>query len=335
MIQFGYKASSEQFEPRELLRFTQEAEAAGFDSVFFSDHLQPWRHHGGHAPAALPWLGAAAASTERITIGTGVLTPTLRYHPALIAQAFATLGCLAPGRIILGVGTGESMNETPLGIDWPAGKERRARLREAVALIRQLWTEERVTFEGDFYQTQMATIYDLPAEQVPIYLAASGPIATRLAGEIGDGFITTSGKEEELYTDRLLPALGEGAAKSARRPAELDMVMEVKVSFDSDLDHAREVTKFWGALALSPEEKVGVWDPVEMERLADALPVERTVTRWIVSDDPQEHAEQIWKYVEMGFTHLVFHDPDPDQSRFISTYRDQVLPLLWERAGRG
>lgn len=334
MITFGYKASSEQFSPQDLIRYTQEAEAAGFDSVFFSDHLQPWRHNGGHAPAALPWLGAAAASTERITIGTGVLTPTLRYHPALIAQAFATLGCLAPGRIILGVGTGESMNETPLGIDWPAGRERRARLREAVALIRQLWTEERVTFDGDFYQTKMATIYDLPSEQVPIYVAASGPIATRMAGEIGDGFITTSGKGADLYHDRLLPALAEGAQKVGRTPADMGMVMEVKVSFDDDLDHARNVTRFWGALALSPEEKVGVWDPVEMERKADALPVERTVTRWIVSNDPEEHVEQIWKYVEMGFTHLVFHDPDPDQSRFINTYKERVLPLLWERAGR-
>src|SRR5699024_6754728 len=231
MIQFGYKASSEQFAPRELLRYTQEAEAAGFDSVFFSDHLQPWRHHGGHAPAALPWLGAAAASTERITIGTGVLTPTLRYHPALIAQAFATLGCLAPGRVILGVGTGESMNETPLGIDWPAGRERRARLREGVALSRQLWNDERVTFDGDYYQTQMATIYDLPAQQVPIYVAASGPIATRMAGEIGDGYITTSGKGSDLYTEKLLQALHEGIETSGPAPRDLAMVVEVRGSF--------------------------------------------------------------------------------------------------------
>lgn len=334
MIQFGYEASSEQFAPKDLLGYVHEAESAGFDSVFFSDHFQPWRHAGGYAPAALPWLGAVAATTDRIQIGTGVLTPTLRYHPALFAQAFATLGCLAPGRVILGVGTGESMNETPLGIDWPAGRERRARLREAVELIRRLWTEERVSFDGEFYQTKLATIYDRPEQPVPIYVAASGPIATRMAGEIGDGFITTSGKGEELYLDRLLPALHEGAGKAGKSVADMGMVMEVKVSFDDDLEHARNVTKFWGALALSPQEKTGMWDPVEMERLADALPVERTVTRWIVSDDPEEHVEEIWKYVEMGFAHLVFHDPDPDQSRFIATYKERVLPLLWERAGR-
>lgn len=334
MIQFGYKASSEQFSPTELIRYTKEAEGAGFDSVFFSDHFQPWRHTGGHAPAALPWLGAAVASTNRVTIGTSVLTPTMRYHPALIAQAFATLGCLAPGRIILGVGTGESMNETPLGIDWPAGKERRARLRESVDLIRQLWAEERVTFDGDYYQTKQATIYDRPEIPVPIYVAGSGPLATRYAGSAGDGYITTSGKGRELYTDSLLPALQEGADRVGHSISDMDLMMEVKVSFDADLDHARDVTRFWGALALTPEEKVGVWDPMEMEKLADALPVERTATRWIVSNDPDEHVEEIWQYVEMGFTHLVFHDPDPDQSRFIRTYREQVLPKLWERANR-
>ena len=131
-----------------------QAEELGFDSVFVSDHLQPWRHDGGHAPAALPWLGALAARTERVLIGTSVLTPTFRYHPAVVAQAFATLGCLAPGRVILGVGSGESLNEVPLGLQWPDGKERFARLKEAVTLIQQLWTEERVTFEGTFYRTE-------------------------------------------------------------------------------------------------------------------------------------------------------------------------------------
>lgn len=332
MVQFGYKASSEQFSPQDLIKFTQQAEEAGFDSVFFSDHFQPWRHHGGHAPAALPWLGAAAASTERITIGTGVLTPTLRYHPALIAQAFATLGCLAPGRIILGVGTGESMNEAPLGIDWPSGKERRGRLREAVGLIRQLWREDRVTFDGDYYSTQKATIYDQPEQDIPIYVAGSGPIATRMAGEIGDGYITTSGKGEELYTTTLLPALEEGTQRAGRALSDLGKVMEVKVSFDPDLQHAREVTRYWGALALSAEEKVGVWDPLRLEELADALPLERTVQRWIVSSDPDDHVDQIWRYVQMGFTHLVFHDPDPDQSRFIEAYKNHILPRLRERA---
>jgi coenzyme F420-dependent glucose-6-phosphate dehydrogenase len=332
MIRFGYKASAEQFAPAELLGYGRLAEELGFDSVFISDHLQPWRHEGGHAPAALPWLGALAATTERVLIGTSVLTPTFRYHPAVVAQAFATLGCLAPGRVVLGVGSGESLNEVPLGSAWPDGKERFARLKESVQLIQKLWREDRVTFEGQFYRTENATIYDKPATPVPIYIGASGPAATRLAGRIADGFITTSGKGHALYTDTLLPAVREGAEKANRKLDDLDLMIEVKVSFDDDLERARNDTHFWGALALSPEEKTGVEDPLEMQRRADALPVERTMTRWICSADPDEHAARVEEYLDMGFKHLVFHAPGPDQERFLRLYADQILPRLRERA---
>ncbi|GAA2865972.1 F420-dependent glucose-6-phosphate dehydrogenase [Actinoplanes cyaneus] len=328
MIRFGYKASAEQFAPAELLKYGILAEELGFDSVFVSDHLQPWRHDGGHAPAALPWLGALAARTERVLVGTSVLTPTFRYHPAVVAQAFATLGCLAPGRAVLGVGSGESLNEVLLGTRWPDGKERFARLKEAVLLIQKLWAEDRVTYEGQFYKTENATIYDKPSSPVPIYIGASGPAATRLAGRIADGFITTSGKGHALYTDTLLPAVKEGAEKGGKKIDDLDLMIEVKVSFDDDLDRARNDTHYWGALALSPEEKTGVEDPVEMQRLADALPVERTATRWIVSSDPEEHAAKVKEYLDMGFNHLVFHAPGPDQERFLRLYSTEILPRL-------
>jgi len=332
MLRFGYKASAEQFGPVELMELALHAERVGFDSVFVSDHLQPWRHQGGHAPAALPWLGALAARSERITIGTSVLTPTFRYHPGVIAQAFATLGCLAPGRVVLGLGSGESMNEVPLGLAWPDGKERFARLKEAVSLIQALWAEERVTFEGTYFQTTHATIYDRPHQPVPIYIGASGPAATRLTGRVADGFITTSGKNRELYTDTLLPALAEGAAKAERSVEDLDLMIEVKVSYDTDEARALADTRYWGALALSPEEKTGVEDPIEMERLADALPVERAASRWIVGADPEEHVERVWEYVDMGFRHLVFHAPGPDQRGFLDLYSRTVLPLLRDRA---
>ena len=327
-LRFGYKASAEQFPPAELLGYGVQAERLGFDSVFVSDHLQPWRHDGGHAPAALPWLGALAARTERVQIGTSVLTPTFRYHPAVVAQAFATLGCLAPGRVILGVGSGESLNEVPLGLKWPDGKERFARLKEAVTLIKQLWAEDRVTFDGTFYQTDKATIYDKPEQPVPIYIGASGPAATRLAGRIADGFITTSGKGAGLYQDTLLPAVREGAGKAERDLDDIDLMIEVKVSFDPDHAKALADTHYWGALALSPEEKTGVEDPIEMQRLADELPVERTASRWICSADPDEHCEKITEYLDMGFKHLVFHAPGPDQDRFLRTYAEEILPRL-------
>jgi len=327
-VKFGYKASNEQFAPQELLRYGVLAEECGFDSVFVSDHLQPWRHDGGHAPFAMTWLGALGAQTERVVIGTSVLTPTFRYHPAIVAQAFATLGCLYPGRVVLGMGSGESMNEVPLGIEWPDGKERFGRFREAVRLIRELWAGERVSFEGEYYRTDKATIYDLPDQPVPLWLAASGPAATRFAGRAGDGYITTSGKDAALYTDTLLPAVKEGAEKAGRSIADIEMMIEVKVSFDHDLDEAMRATHFWGALGLTPEQKQGVEDPVEMQRLADELPVEQTAKRFIVSDDPDEHVERIKTYLDLGFNHLVFHAPGPDQAKFLRLYGEEILPRL-------
>jgi coenzyme F420-dependent glucose-6-phosphate dehydrogenase len=327
-LKLGYKASAEQFGPAELLRYGVLAEEHGFDSVFVSDHLQPWRHDGGHAPAALPWLGALGAATSRVVIGTSVLTPSFRYHPAVVAQAFATLGDLFPGRVVLGVGSGEAMNEKPLGIEWPEQSERFQRLKEAVDLIQTLWREDRVDYDGTYYRTERATIYDKPERPVPIYIAGAGPAATRLAGRIADGWITTSGKGRELYVDTLIPALDEGLEKAGRDEDAVERLLEIKVSFDHDRERAMANTHFWGALALKPEEKTGVEDPVEMQRLADALPVERTASRFIVSDDVDEHVERIREYLAMGFTHLVFHAPGPDQERFLRLYGEEILPAL-------
>ena len=220
MLALGYKASAEQFGPRRLLSYALEAEAHGFDSVAVSDHFQPFRHTGGHAPAALPWLGALAVQSERIRFGTSVSTPTLRVHPSIMAQSFATIACLAPGRVWLGVGTGESMNEVPaLGIDWPRFAERLERLAEAVELMRLLWTR------GAGHLRRHATTAPptppsttSPTGPLPILIAAAGAKAARFAGAEGDGYITTSGKPLELYTETLLPALEQGARDGRPRP---------------------------------------------------------------------------------------------------------------------
>ena len=326
-MRYGYKASAEQFGPVELLELSLEAEGLGLDVVSVSDHFQPWRHHGGHSPAALPWLGALAARSQRLTIGTSVLTPTLRYEPAVIAQAFATLGLLAPGRVFLGVGTGEAMNETPVtGGAFPPVKERRRRLAEAVRLIRALWDGERVDFDGDYYRTVKATVYDRPDEPVPIYIAASGPLAAKLAGRAGDGFIVTSGKKPELYTE-LTNAMAEGAHKAGRDPARVGRMIEIKVSYDRDRAYAHEACRWWAALALTGEEKAGIEDPVDMEAAADAA-ADRAHTRFIVSNDPSEVVEHIQRYVDLGFTDLVFHFPAEDQRRQMRAFTTDVLPLL-------
>ena len=332
MIKLGYKASAEQFAPRPLVEFAVAAEATGFDSVVVSDHFQPWRHTDGHAPFSFAWLAALGERTKRVTLGTSVVTPTFRYHPAIVAQAMATLASLYPDRVLLGVGTGESMNEVPvLGIEWPDFKERFGRLKEAIEIMRKLWTEERVTFDGEYFHTRNATVYDRPEHQIPLYVAASGESAARLAGRVGDGLICTSGKGAALYTETLLPALAEAATKAKRDPASLERMLEVKVSFDTDRQRALEDTRYWAALALPAEDKVGVEDPLEMERRAAALPLEKAASRWLVSDDPEEHVEQIAEYVGYGFTHLVFHAPGPDQLRFLELYGKEIMPRLRRR----
>lgn len=334
MLKLGYKASAEQFSPGDLLRFSQIAEQVGFDSVFISDHFQPWKHTDGHAPFSMAWLGALGATTSRIVMGTSVLTPTFRYHPSILAQAFATLGVLFPNRVILGVGTGESLNDVPAtGVVWPEFKERFARLREAMILMGRLWREDRVSFEGEYYKTENATIYDKPATPVPVYVAGAGPLICKYAGRTAEGFICTSGKGAELYRDTLLPNVAAGLEAAKRAPDSIDRMIEVKVSFDTDHDRAMNDTRHWAALALSPEEKMSVEDPIEMERLADSLPLERAAKRWIVSTDPEEHVERIRFYADLGFKHLVFHAPGPDQERFLRLYGKEVLPLLRKRLG--
>jgi coenzyme F420-dependent glucose-6-phosphate dehydrogenase len=330
-LRLGYKAAAEQFGPAELLDFSVLAEELGFDSIAVSDHFQPWRNNGGHAPAAMTWMGALARATDRALLGTSVLTPTLRYDPSLVAQSFATLACLTPGRIFLGVGTGEAMNETPAtGSEWPGAKERRRRLGEALELISRLWSEERVDFEGEYYKTVRATIYDRPQQPIPIYVAASGPLAAKLAGRVGDGFVCTSGKDPELY-GQLLEKVDEGARDAGRDPAAIERMIEIKVSYDEDADTARDACRWWAALSLSPEEKTGIEDPVELERIADAN-ADRAHSRFIVSDDAEQVAASIQPYLDLGFTHLLLHAPALDQERALRALAGDVLPLLRARA---
>ena len=328
-LTIGYKASAEQFGPRELVDLGVRAEEVGLDSVMVSDHLQPWRHAGGHAPNALACLAALGERTERVVLGTSVLTPTFRYHPAVVAQQFATLSLLNPGRVILGVGTGEALNELSIGLaEWPEFKERFARLREAVRLMRTLWTEERVSFEGDHYTTSDATVYDRPEDGVPIYVAAGGPTMAKYAGRVGDGFICTSGKGMELYTDTLLPAVADGLSAAGRPPDAISRMIEIKLSFASTRAEALDNTRFWAPLSLAAEEKHRLGDPIEMAAAADRLPIEEVAKRWIVATSPEAVVDEVRPYVDAGFDHLVFHAPGHDQERFLTAFGRDVAPLL-------
>ena len=326
-MRIGYKASAEQFGPPELLDYPSRPSAPASRSSPSPTTSSRGATRAATRPAALPWLGAATQATRTATLGTSVLTPTLRYEPAVVAQAFATLATLAPGRVFLGVGTGEAMNETPVtGGAFPGRKERRLRLAESIKLMRQLWTEERVDFDGEYYKTDRATIYDRPDEPVPIYVAASGPLAAKLAGRVGDGFICTSGKDPQLYED-LLANVAAGAEQAGRDAGAIRRMIEIKVSYDRDAERARTNTHWWAALALTPEQKEGVEDPIEMERLADEN-LDRAPSRFICSNDPDEVVAAIGTYVDLGFEELVVHGPGDDQARFIQQFAEDVLPKL-------
>jgi coenzyme F420-dependent glucose-6-phosphate dehydrogenase len=328
-VRIGYKASAEQFGPRELVEYAVRAEEVGLDSVWVSDHYQPWRHTGGHAPFSLAFLAAVGERTSRIVLGTSVLTATFRYNPAVIAQAFATLGCLYPDRVVLGLGTGEALNETAVtGAEWPEFKERFARMREAVRLMRQLWAQNHVSFNGEYYRTVDATVYDRPQRPVPVHIAAGGPMVAKYAGRAGDGFICTSGKGMELYTDKLLPAVEEGAQAAGRDPGAIERTIEIKMSYDRDPDRALENCRFWAPLSLTAEQKHSVDSAAEMERLADELPIEQVARRWIVASNPDEAVAQVQPYIDAGLNHLVFHGPGHDQERFLTQFADDVLPKL-------
>jgi coenzyme F420-dependent glucose-6-phosphate dehydrogenase len=199
-----------------------------------------------------------------------------------------------------------------------------------VTLMRLLWSEERVSFEGEYYRTERATVYERPDEPIPVYIAAGGPLAAKLAGRQGDGFICTSGKPPELY-EQLIAAVGEGAEQAGRDPGAIARMIEIKVSYERSQESAEQACAWWGALALSGEEKSGTDDPLELERLADDLPAERAASRFIVSDDPDEVAERIAPYVDLGFTELLFHLPGERQEEQIDAFARDVLPRLRER----
>ena len=328
-LKIGYKASAEQFGPRDLVEYAVRAEEVGLDSVWVSDHFLPWRHNGGHAPSALTWMAAVGERTRRVLIGTSVTTPTFRYNPAVMAQTFATMALLYDNRIILGAGSGEALNEIAVsGREWPEFKERFARLREAVRLMRALWTETNVDFEGEYYKLVNASIYDRPDEPVPVYIAAGGPVVARYAGRQGDGFICTSGKGMDLYTEKLMPAVAEGAEKEGRDLSAIDKTIEIKLSYDRDPAAALDNTRFWAPLSLSAEQKHTVDSAEEMERLADELPIEQIAKRWIVASDPDDAVAQIKPYLDAGLNHLVFHGPGHDQERFLAQFSEDVVPRL-------
>jgi G6PDH family F420-dependent oxidoreductase len=299
-----------------LLENAVAAEAAGFDSVFISDHFQPWMHDGGHAPAALPWLGALGARTSRILIGTSVLTPTFRYHPAVVAQAIATLAVMNPGRVILGVGTGEALNEVTLGLEWPEPPVRFQRLKESIALMRELWDHERVTFEGSFWRVEDATVYDRPDEPVPVYIGAAGPAAARLAGRIGDGFITTKPSAEDVQSYR--DAGGTGPVHAG-----------TKVCWAPDREQAVDTAhRLWANSGVPGELSQVLPTPQHFEQVSELVTREAFAEKGAFGPDAGEHVQAYAPFVDAGFDEVYVANMGPHYADMLAAYGSDVLPEL-------
>lgn len=329
MVSFGWKAGAEQYGPRELLDMAVAAEHSGFDLVSISDHFHPW-DESGQAPFAWTWLGAAAARTSRVRLGTGLTAPILRYHPAIVAQAVATLAELAPGRAFIAVGTGEALNEYAATGIWPGHPGRQRRVEEAVSLMRQLFTGESVTHRGRYYQTRAARLYTRPPKAPPIYVGSSVPASARFAGRVGDGLLTVGGKEPAFYR-QLLGEFEAGAREAGKDPATLPRAIELSVSYANPRDRALAAKKqFWAGAMVPALFRHRIHTPAESAENGAVVGEDVMAKSMCLSDDAAEHVAFARGFLDLGFTDLVFHSPGPDQRAFIAGYGREVLPRLRE-----
>jgi TAT-translocated FGD2 family F420-dependent dehydrogenase len=321
----SFMLAHEQFPVPELIRLGTSAESAGFDLVSTSDHFQPWQANERHSGQAWVTLGALGQHTERIWMGTTVTCPTLRYHPAVVAEAFATLSQLAPGRIFLGLGSGEALNEQAATGRWPAWRERWDRLIEAVDIIRQLWTGQRLEHKGTHY-TVDGKLYDPPPQPIPLLLAANGPKAMKLAGEHGDGLIT------DPQTWKQHRGEWESGARSAGKdPASMPVLVEAFVVVGGESE-ARASAKLWNFIPKAFKGYQNIPDPAQIEQRAEAeLPLPKVYGDWTVSSEPAAHVKAVTELFDSGVTIVNVHSGQSDQQKVIEFYGTEVLPVLRRR----
>jgi coenzyme F420-dependent glucose-6-phosphate dehydrogenase len=319
---FGYALSSEEHTPSDLVRHARLAEEAGFEFALISDHFHPWIDRQGNSPFVWSVLGGIATATDRLKVGTSVTCPTIRIHPAIIAQAAATTAAMMPGRFFLGVGTGENLNEHILGDKWPDWDVRARMLVEAVAVIRELWKGEVTSFDGEFYEVENARLYTLPEDEIPIMVAASGERAAKLAGEIGDGFISTAPKSE------LIEAF-QGKNRGDSRP----LYAQLTVCWGSEEKAARRIAhEVWPTAAIPGEATQELPNPNHFEQLAEIVTEDMVAERIVCGPDVERHAEAIQTYVDAGFDNIYVHQIGPDQESFIEAYARDVLPKVGFKA---
>lgn len=315
MVELGYALSSEEHTPMDLVRNARTAEEAGFTFALISDHYHPWIDQQGQSPFVWSVIGAIAASTQRLRLGTGVTCPIMRIHPAVIAQAAATSAAMMPGRFFLGIGSGEALNEHITGEHWPSTSVRQDMMSEAIDIIRLLWEGEEVSFWGEFFTVENARLYTLPEETPPILIAASGTGTAALAGEIGDGLITT--KANEKLVEEFESSGGKDKPK----------IGQVKVCWAENEEHALDtVYKYWPTEVVPGPLHSDLPTPAHFEETVKLIYKEDLKELIVLGPDPQCHLEKIQKLVDVGIDQVYIHQIGPDQEGFFNFYRREILP---------
>lgn len=357
MRHIGYWASQEQYSMQELIDFVQEAEKGGFETTLTSDHFHPWSHTNGHGNFTWVWISAVAERTKRMKLITGVTAGVYRYNPGIIAQAFASLDVLYPGRIGLGVGSGEAMNEVPLGFDWPSAQIRVERTTEAIQIINILWNKNRslknseefsntdseinnshqstidkdgfVTFNGKYHKIKNAKLYTPPSTNIPLYMAASGPQAIKSAARFTDGLITTSKPDG---AKEVFDVFDKAALEVEKDPVSLQKIAKPKVSYSQDYEKAFKACEFWRTTQIDDAFDTDISDPRVLEEKAkQEVSDDELKKSTIIVTSIEDLISPIEKYFQAGFTQLYVHSTSPDEIEFIRLFTKKVLPYFQDR----
>ncbi len=325
MTKFSIQAAHEQVNPLGLLDDVHDMESNGIERCWTSDHYMPWCDTGASGGAAWPWLGAALARTNTITIGTGITPPILRYNPAVVAQVFATLGFMFPDRVFLTVGRGEALNEVPSGNRWPSSRERFERLKEAIQIIKTLWEEDWVSFKGKYYELKDSKLYTKPKAPIPLYIAGLGPQSARLAGEQGDGFVTNELNVDKIK-NKIFPALKEGTNAVGKDYDSVQKILFIPGSYDEDKQKALRSISFWKGSMIKAFFDVDVHDPRQIEENGKVVGDDTMQKMLLVLSSPKEAIEKLQPYVDAGFTEIVITNSSPDRQKMVKLLAREVIP---------
>jgi coenzyme F420-dependent glucose-6-phosphate dehydrogenase len=313
-VQIGYAISSEEHLPNDIVRHARLAEEAGFTYALISDHYHPWVDTQGHSPFVWSVIGGIATATEQLRLGTGVTCPTVRIHPAIIAQAAATSAAMMPGRFFLGVGTGEALNEHITGDRWPETDVRQEMLEEAIEIMGLLWQGGNQSYHGAFYTVENARLYTLPDEPVEVMIAASGPTAAELAGRLGDGLISTS------PDDKVIQAF-TGAGGTGPRYGQMTVCWN-----EDEAAALKTAHEIWPNAGLPGELGQELPTPSHFQQAVQLVTPEKIAESVVVGPDASKYLAKIDEYARAGFDHVYIHQVGPDQEGFIRFAEREILP---------